>query len=71
MVNLAPLWTDAVGHAAGAVAPDTEKEEPAQLDSKVEEEEYVCSLCGGEEHHPILGDLDGPYGDDRDGQEIW
>jgi hypothetical protein len=42
---------------------------PAAEDSS--DEEYVCSLCGLEENHPVLGELDGPYEKDRDGNDIW
>jgi hypothetical protein len=48
--------------AAKASAPAAEDES---------DEEYFCSLCGLEENHPVLGELDGPYEQDRDGNDIW
>eukprot|EP00124_Ichthyophonus_hoferi_P004770 Ihof_evm1s572 gene=Ihof_evmTU1s572 len=42
------------------------------MKTKVEsDDEVLCSLCGRGEKDEELGELDGPHGKDREGEEIW
>lgn len=59
--------------AAKEAKPESKKaqKESKPRAKKAEDDNYVCSLCGLQENHPKLGLLNGPYEEDRDGEEIW